>query len=98
MTTPNTESEPPRPSRATCVCCRNLGVLPTTPGPQTYAVPNEAGEIELVEVANPQTVPGGVVQQMCDECVIAAFLSGGRKPHPHRIARSLRNRGVKGNG
>ena len=33
----------------------------------------------------PQAVPGDVVVQMCDECVDAAFLSGGTRPHPHPI-------------
>jgi len=28
-------------------------------------------------------VPGDVVQQMCDACIDAAFLSGGTRPHPH---------------
>lgn len=31
----------------------------------------------------PQAVDGGVVQQMCDECIEAAFLSDGKRPHPH---------------
>lgn len=94
MTGPTAE----RPSRATCVCCRNLGALPTTPGPQTYAVGQPDGSIDLHYVEQPTAVPGEVVQQMCDECVIAAFLSGGTQPHPHKIARSLRVRGVKGRG
>ena len=31
----------------------------------------------------PQAVDGEVVKQMCDECIDAAFLSGGTRPHPH---------------
>lgn len=28
-------------------------------------------------------VDGSVVEKMCDQCVDAAFLSGGARPHPH---------------
>ena len=31
----------------------------------------------------PQAVLPGVVERMCDECIDAAFLSGGTRPHPH---------------
>ena len=31
----------------------------------------------------PQMVDGEVVKTMCDECIDAAFLSGGTRPHPH---------------
>jgi hypothetical protein len=34
----------------------------------------------------PHAVPGDVVARMCLECVDAAFLSDGRRPHPHEIA------------
>lgn len=30
-----------------------------------------------------QAVPGEIVKQMCDECIDAAFLSDGTRPHPH---------------
>lgn len=31
----------------------------------------------------PQAVLPGTVEKMCDECVDAAFLSDGTRPHPH---------------
>ena len=73
-------------TKATCICCRNLGVLPDTGTREVYNA--VTGTIETV--APGQTVAGEVVLQMCDQCVMAAFLSGGRESHPHRLAASLR--------
>lgn len=73
-------------SRATCICCHNLGVLPDTGTRQVY----DAMAGEMRDVPPGALVAGEVVLQMCDECVIAAFLSGGAQPHPHRLSRQLR--------
>lgn len=75
----------PRPTRATCICCRNLGVLPDTGTRQVY----DAAAGEMRDVAPGALVAGEVVLQMCDDCVVAAFLSGGAVRHPHRLSRAL---------
>lgn len=41
------------------------------------------GELPHVAGASVAMVPGEIVKQMCDECIDAAFLSDGTRPHPH---------------
>lgn len=78
-------SETPRPTRATCVCCRNLGVLPDTGTRELY----DAVSGQMLPVLPGQTVAGEVVLQMCDQCTVAAFLDS-TQPHPHQMSRSIR--------
>lgn len=40
----------------------------------------------------PQAVLPEVVEQMCDECIDAAFLSSGARPHPHPFIHAEKQR------
>lgn len=41
------------------------------------------GELPHLPGMPEAVVSGEIVKQMCDECIDAAFLSGGTRPHPH---------------
>lgn len=40
-----------------------------------------------------QAVDGETVKQMCNECIDAAFLSGGTRPHPHPFIPTTNEKG-----
>ena len=38
---------------------------------------------------HPEMVVADVIQQMCEACIVAAFISDGRARHPHPMRREL---------
>lgn len=46
----------------------------------------------------PQAVTSDVVERMCDECIDAAFLSSGTRPHPHAFIHAPEPQGGSDHG
>lgn len=69
----------PKPSRASCPCCRNLGVLPHTDTTEVFDP--RTGQTHAVHPG--QTISAEVSLTLCDDCLAAVAFG---MPHPHRLS------------